>query len=390
MASESERGVVRSPLDALLVLDLSRAVAGPHAGMMLGDLGARVIKIESPGGDDARQWGPPFVGGESTYFLSVNRNKESVIVDLKTEDGRTTLDALVARADVLIENFSTGTMERLGFSEDRLRALNPRLVVLAVTGFGHDGPEANRPGYDQIAQGEAGLMSVTGSNPTDPQRVGVPISDVLAGLYGAFGIMAALYDRERTGVGTTVRTSLLAATVGAHVYQGTAQTVAHHTGHARGNHHPSLAPYGLFRTSDGIVQIAVGNDRHWKALLSTLDLNDDDRFTTNSDRVNNHGALVEFLEAALTHSESNTVLTQLELAGVPAGRIRTMDEVYSWDQTRSQGLVVTVEHAALGPIEIPGPALRFFDETGEFTPTRHLAPPTLGQHTASVLRWLES
>jgi len=380
---------VRSQLGGFLVLDLSRAVAGPHAGMMLGDLGARVIKIESPGGDDSRQWGPPFVDGESTYFLSVNRNKESVIVDLKTEAGRDVLDALIARADVLIENFSTGTLARLGFSEERLRELNPRLIVLSITGFGHDGPEATRPGYDQIAQGEAGLMSVTGSSPADPQRVGVPISDVLAGLFGAFGIVAALYDRERTGVGSTVRTSLLAATVGAHVYQGTAQTVAHHTGHARGNHHPSLAPYGLFRTNDGMVQIAVGNDRHWQALRETLNLDDDSRFAENRDRVVNHAELVEFLETALTHHTSSELLKRLEEAGVPAGRIRTMDEVYDWDQTRSQGLVVKVDHATLGSIEIPGPALRFFNESGEFTPSRHAAPPTLGQHTDSVLRWLE-
>lgn len=390
MARKSTGHDVRSPLAGLIVLDLSRAVAGPQAGMMLGDLGARVIKIESPGGDDSRQWGPPFVSGESTYFLSVNRNKESVVVDLKTDAGREVLDALVARADVLIENFSTGTLARLGFSDERLRELNPRLVVLSVTGFGHDGPEARRPGYDQIAQGEAGLMSVTGSGPTDPQRVGVPISDVLAGLYGAFGIMAALYERERTGIGSTVRTSLLAATVGAHVYQGTAQTVAHHTGHARGNHHPSLAPYGLFRTSDGFVQIAVGNDRHWQSLRDTLKLEDDPRFTENRDRVVHHGELVTFLESALAHEVSADVLERLDRAGVPAGRIRTMEEVYAWDQTRSQGLVVTVEHESLGEIEIPGPALRFFDESGEFTPARHAAPPTLGQHTDSVLRWLES
>ncbi|MFM2411979.1 MAG: hypothetical protein RLZZ587_312, partial [Actinomycetota bacterium] len=209
-------------LDGILVVDLSRAVAGPHAGMMLGDLGARVIKVESPGGDDSRHWGPPFVDGESTYFLSVNRNKESIVLDLKSDDGREALDALIERADVLIENFKVGTLARLGFSEERVRQLNPCIVILSITGFGHDGPEAARAGYDQIAQGEAGLMSVTGSGPEDPQRVGVPISDVLAGLYGAFGIVAALYDREKSGVGTTVRTSLLAATVGAHVYQGTA------------------------------------------------------------------------------------------------------------------------------------------------------------------------
>lgn len=376
-------------LDGILVVDLSRAVAGPHAGMMLGDLGARVIKIESPGGDDSRHWGPPFVGGESTYFLSVNRNKESVVLDLKSDAGTATLTALLERADVVIENFKVGTLARLGFSEERMRALNPRLVILSITGFGHDGPEATRPGYDQIAQGEAGLMSVTGSSSADPQRVGVPISDVLAGLYGAFGIVAALYDREKTGVGTIVRTSLLAATVGAHVYQGTAQTVGHATGHARGNHHPSLAPYGLFRAADGPIQIAVGTEGHWQSLCAILGIEPEDRFATNADRVTRHPELVEVLEAALASRESVEVLAALESAGVPAGKIRTMDEVYSWDQTRSQGLVIDVDHATLGSIEIPGPSLRWFDANGEITPTAHLAPPTLGQHTQSVLEWLE-
>lgn len=375
-------------LDGILVVDLSRAVAGPHAGMMLGDLGARVIKIESPGGDDSRHWGPPFVEGESTYFLSVNRNKESVVLDLKSEDGKRTLDALIERADVLIENFKAGTLARLGFSEDRIRELNPRVVMLSVTGFGHDGPEGERAGYDQIAQGEAGLMSVTGSGPGDPQRVGVPISDVLAGLYGAFGIVAALYDRERTGVGTTVRTSLLAATVGAHVYQGTAQTVAHVTGTPRGNHHPSLAPYGLFHASDGPIQIAVGTENHWASLCAILGIEQAEKFSTNSLRVTRHADLVETLNAALSTRTSAEVLAQLEKAGVPAGKIRTMDEVYEWEQTRSQGLVIDVDHATLGSIEIPGPALRWFDASGEVTPTRHFAPPTLGQHTDSVLAWL--
>jgi formyl-CoA transferase len=375
-------------LDGVLVVDFSRAVAGPHAAMMLGDLGARVIKVESPGGDDSRQWGPPFVDGESTYFLSVNRNKESVVLDLKTEEGRAVLDTLVARADVIIENFKVGTLARLGFSEDRIRELNPRAVLLSITGFGHDGPEAARAGYDQIAQGEAGLMSVTGSDVDDPQRVGVPISDVLAGLYGAFGIVAALYDREKSGVGTTVRTSLLAATVGAHVYQGTAQTVGHVTGQPRGNHHPSLAPYGLFHASDGPIQIAVGTETQWAALCAVLGIEQAEKFSTNSLRVTRHGELVEVLNAALASRTSADILAELETAGVPAGKIRSMDEVYAWDQTRSQGLVIDVEHDTLGTIEIPGPALRWFDGSGEITPTRHRAPPTLGQHTNDVLAWL--
>jgi len=204
----------------ILVVDLSRALAGPHATMMLGDLGARVVKVEAPGrGDDTRGWGPPFVGEadarESTYFLSANRNKESITLDLKAEEDRDVLLRLVDRADVLVENFRTGVLERLGLGIDALQRRNPRLVVLSITGFGHDGPEGGRAGYDQIAQGEAGLMSLTGSGPDDPQRVGVPIADLLSGMYGAYGVLAALHERTTTGVGTVVRTSLLAATVGA-------------------------------------------------------------------------------------------------------------------------------------------------------------------------------
>jgi formyl-CoA transferase len=259
------------PLEGVLVVDLSRALAGPHATMMLGDLGARVIKVEAPGhGDDTRGWGPPFVGPEddrqSTYFLSTNRNKESIALDLKDEAGREVLLQLVDRADVLVENFRTGVLERLGLGLETLRERNPRLVVLSVTGFGHDGPEGGRAGYDQIAQGEAGLMSLTGSGPEDPQRVGVPIADLLAGMYGAYGILAALHERNRTGVGTIVRTSLLAATVGVHAFQGTRWTVAGEVGQAQGNHHPSIAPYGLFHCRSGSVQIAVGSEGLWRRL----------------------------------------------------------------------------------------------------------------------------
>jgi crotonobetainyl-CoA:carnitine CoA-transferase CaiB-like acyl-CoA transferase len=221
-----EERTVSGPLDDVVVIDLTRALAGPHCGMMLGDLGARVIKVESPdGGDESRGWGPPFVGPEdapvSTYFLSCNRNKESVALDLKSEHGRDTLARLVTRADVLLENFRPGVLDRLGFPVERLHALNPRLVVLSISGFGHDGPEGGRPGYDQIAQGEAGLMSLTGPDPDHPTRVGVPIGDLLAGMYGAYGVVAALHERNRTGRGRVVRTSLLASIVGVHAFQVT-------------------------------------------------------------------------------------------------------------------------------------------------------------------------
>jgi formyl-CoA transferase len=386
---------VTGALDGILVIDLSRALAGPHAAMMLGDLGARVIKVESPGaGDDTRGWGPPFVGPddarESTYFLSCNRNKESITLNLKAAADAALLRSLIERADVLIENFRPGTLDRLGFDPETLAELNARLVVLSISGFGHDGPEGARAGYDQIAQGEAGLMSLTGSGPDDMQRVGVPIGDLLAGMYGAYGVLAALHERERTGRGQVVRTSLLAAIVGVHAFQGTRWTVAHELGRAQGNHHPSLAPYGLFRAIDGPVQIAVGSESLWRALCPALGIDPElPGFATNADRVAHHAQLVELIEGAFGDEPAAEILARLAAAGVPAGVVRTIDEVYAWPQTRSQGLVVEVDHAVLGPIEVPGPPLRFFDQAGvEVTRTAHTAPPTLGQHDETVRRWL--
>src|SRR6266545_4650740 len=279
-----------SPLDGIVVVDLSRALAGPHAAMMLGDLGARVIKVEAPGkGDDTRNWGPPFVtpaegDRESTYFLSCNRNKESITLDLKSEDGARTLGRLVRHADVLVENFRTGVLDRLGYGMPRLTELNPRLVVLSITGFGHDGPEGGRAGYDQIAQGEAGIMSVTGPLGGEPTRVGVPIGDLLAGMYGAYGVVAALHDRERTGHGQIVRTSLLAALVGVHAFQGTMYTVGGVVPQTTGAHHPSICPYGLFHCADGVVQIAVGSESLWRAFAPAFGL-DRPQWAANPQRV---------------------------------------------------------------------------------------------------------
>src|SRR6478752_9083822 len=294
------------PLSDIVVVDLSRALAGPHATMMLADQGARVIKVEAPGrGDDTRGWGPPFVGEEgareSTYFLSANRNKESITLDLKDEADRDVLLALVDRADVLVENFRTGVLERLGLGIDSLMERNPRLVVLSITGFGHDGPEGGRAGYDQIAQGEAGLMSLTGSGPEDPQKVGVPISDLLAGMYGASGVLAALNERERTGVGTVVRTSLLASVVGVHAYQGTRWTVAGEVGRAQGNHHASIAPYGLFHCADGSVQIAVGSEGLWRRLCAAFDIDPvAPGLASNPERVANRDRVIEVVEEAFS------------------------------------------------------------------------------------------
>jgi crotonobetainyl-CoA:carnitine CoA-transferase CaiB-like acyl-CoA transferase len=386
---------VTGPLSDVLVVDLSRALAGPHATMMLGDQGARVIKVEAPGhGDDTRGWGPPFVGEEgerqSTYFLSANRNKESIALDLKAEADREVLLQLVDRADVLVENFRTGVLERLGLGIASLQERNPRLIVLSITGFGHDGPEGGRAGYDQIAQGEAGLMSLTGSGPDDPQRVGVPIADLLSGMYGAYGVVSALHERERTGLGTVVRTSLLAAVVGVHAFQGTRWTVAGEVGRAQGNHHPSIAPYGLFHCRDGAVQIALGSEGLWRRFCEGFGLDPaTDGLATNSERVGRREETIAFVEAAFADWDAEPLLARLAEVGVPAGKVRTLDEVYAWDQTASQGLLIDVEHSTLGPLTLPGGPLRYFDGDGaEVTRRQHAAPPTLDQHGAAIRQWL--
>ncbi len=383
------------PLDGTTVIDLSRALAGPHAGMMLGDMGARVIKVESPGsGDDTRGWGPPFVGPEddpiSTYFLSCNRNKESVTLDLKSDDGRETLTRLVRHGDVLIENFRPGVLDRLGFTVERLHEINPGLIVLSISGFGHDGPQGGRAGYDQIAQGEAGLMSLTGPSPDQPTRVGVPIGDLLAGMYGAYGVVSALHERNRTGKGRVVRTSLLAAIVGVHAFQGTRYTVAGEVGHAQGNHHPSITPYGLFECKDGMLQIACGSEGLWVKLATAFGIDPQgEGMATNRERVANREAVNAAVNAAFADRALSELLTTLDEIGVPAGEVRTLDRVYEWDQTRSQGLVLDIDHPVLGDIEIPGPPIRFDDNTYAGGRSEHLAPPMLGQHNDSVRAWLD-
>jgi crotonobetainyl-CoA:carnitine CoA-transferase CaiB-like acyl-CoA transferase len=394
--TEPDRTRTVGPLDGIVVLDLSRALAGPHAAMMMADLGARVIKVERPGtGDDSRGWGPPFAvppsgARESTYFLSANRGKESIALDLAGADGRDTLERLVRRADVLIENFSPGVLDRLGFSPERLAELNPRLVLLAISGFGHDGPEAGRAGYDQIAQGEAGLMSITGPSPDQPVKVGLPVADLLAGMYGAYGVLAALLERERTGRGQVVRTSLLSAVVGVHAYQGTRWTVAGEVPVAQGNHHISICPYGLFRCRDGAVQISVGSELLWQRLCTAFGIDGTaPGLVTNAERVANRERVIELVERAFAEYDAEPLLARLAEANVPAGKVRRIDDVYAWEQTRSQGLLVEVDHASLGPITLPGPPLRFFGrDGGERTRTTHQAPPVLDADGEAIRAWL--
>jgi crotonobetainyl-CoA:carnitine CoA-transferase CaiB-like acyl-CoA transferase len=382
------------PLDGILVVDLSRALAGPHAAMMLADLGARVIKVESPdGGDDSRGWGPPFAGpaGDqvSTYFLSCNRNKESVTLNLKDPEGREFLTSLLRHADVLIENFRPGVLDRLGFPATRLRELNQRLIVLSISGFGHDGPEAHRAGYDQIAQGEAGLMSLTGEDASDPTKVGVPIGDLLAGMNGAFGVCAALHERARTGIGRIVRTSLLAGIVGVHAFQGTRWTVAGELPVAQGNHHPSISPYGLFSCADGIVQISLGSERLWQAFCAAFGI-DAARpdIATNAARVEHREEVTRLVNDKFAPFTLDRLLPLLAEIGIPAGEVKTLDRVYAWEQVRSQGLLISVEHPVLGTISLPGPALRFDDNTHAGGRAEHTPPPSLGEHNEAVRRWL--
>jgi len=382
------------PLDGLLVVDLTRALAGPHAAMMLADQGARVIKVEAPGtGDDTRGWGPPFLypehgERESTYFMSCNRNKESIALDLKSDDGRAVLTELIQRADVLVENFRTGVLDRLGFAMASMLELNPRLVILSITGFGHDGPEGGRAGYDQIAQGEGGLMSLTGNRPDDPTKVGAPVADVIAGMYGAFGVLCALQERARTGRGTVVRTSLLAGMIGVHAYQGTRYTIAGEVPGTAGAHHPAICPYGLFHAADGPVQIAVGSDRLWQALAAEFGIANPN-WERNAERVADREAVIAAVDAAFAPCSRAELMPRLDRLGIPSGQVRSLEEVYTWDQTRSQGLVVEVEHPSLGPLQLPGPPLRFEPEPGLSGGRQaHEPPPTLDQHGAAIRRWL--
>jgi crotonobetainyl-CoA:carnitine CoA-transferase CaiB-like acyl-CoA transferase len=377
------------PLADLLVLDLSRVVTGPYAAMMLGDLGARVIKVERPEGDDTRQWGPPFVGPEgrreSTYFLSVNRNKESIVLDLKRAEDVGVVERLVERADVVVENFRPGVLDRLGLGHEQLLELNRRLVVLSITGFGHDGPEAQRAGYDQILQGEAGLMGFTGP-PGEPTKVGVPIADLLAGMFGAYGVLAALRERDRGGGGQVVRTSLLAGVVATHSYQGGRYLIGGEVPEPGGNRHPSIAPYRTYECSDGVIQVGVANEPIWRRFAALLELDaDDPRFATNSARMEHSDALDPLIGARLASDTAAVWLERFREHGIPAGEVRSLDQVYASPQVRSQGLIVETEHPTLGSIRTPGPPLRFDRSDAR----DHTAPPTLGEHSDAIRAWLD-
>jgi crotonobetainyl-CoA:carnitine CoA-transferase CaiB-like acyl-CoA transferase len=371
------------PLAGVHVLDLARVLAGPYAAMLLGDLGAEVIKVERPGaGDDTRQWGPPFVqagdGAESTYFLSINRGKRSVAIDLKDPAERGFIEALVRWADVLVENFRPGVMDRLGLGDARLAELNPRLIRLAISGFGENGPDRDRVGYDQILQAEGGVMSLTGTAASRAVKVGVPIADVSAALFGAIGVLGALVERERSGLGQRVSTSLLAGQTGIHTFQATRYLVAGQVPGLSGNHHPTVAPYGVFDAADGPLVIAVGNEDIWRRFAPLAGLDPaDSRFATNALRLGNLAELQQILNSVLGRHPVTDWLGRLREAGVPAGELKTLDRVYESEQAQAEDLVWEVDHTRLGSIRLPGHPVRF----SRTTVAPGLPPPLLGEHT---------
>ena len=373
------------PLAGLTVLDLTRVLAGPYCTMLLADMGARVIKIEQPGrGDDTRAWGPPFVGGESTYFLSVNRNKESVTLDFKSPRGRDILDQLISRADILVENFRPGVLARIGLDYASLQAAHPRLVYCSISGFGQTGPRSRQPGYDAVVQAEGGLMSITGDGDGEPFRLGVAIADLTAGLLATQGIALALFARERTGRGQSVDVALFDAVVSLLSYQASAALNGGVVPRRMGNRHPQIAPYDVFPAADGDFFLAVGNDEQFARLCRVAGLESvarDTRFATNPARVTNYLPLRDRLAVVFGERTRADCLAALTAAGVPCGAVRDVPDVLTEPQIAARAMIQAVEHATAGMVKVLGVPLKLSDTPGSV----RTAPPTLGQHTDRVL-----
>lgn len=374
------------PLDGVLVLDFTRVLSGPYCTMQLADLGARVIKIEHPGrGDDTREWGPPFVAGESAYFLSVNRNKESLTLDLKHEAARPVLDALLRRADVMVENFRPGTMARLDLGYLTVALRHPRLVYCSISGFGQTGPRAREAGYDAIMQAEGGLMSVTGAQDGPPFRLGVAIADMATGLFAAQGILAALFARDRTGRGQLVDVAMLDSVAALLTYQAGIFFATGTTPPRLGNRHPTIAPYETFAAADGEFVLAVGNDDQFVRLCTALnapDLARDQRFTTNTRRVENHDTLKQVLDELFSKWTRGALVRTLTGAGVPTGNVRTVEEALGDPQLAARAMIRSLPHPSAGEVRILGSPVKL----SETQPEIRTAPPVLGQHTESILR----
>jgi len=372
------------PLNGILVADFSRVLAGPLCTMMLADAGARVIKIEEPQrGDETRHWGPPFVAGESAYFLSVNRGKESIALDLKSEQGRSVAAQLIARADVVVENFLPAQRNRLGLSEGQVRALNPRAIICSIVGFPGDSAEANVPGYDLLAQATGGLMSITGEPDGQPMRVGVALADVLTAHYAHGAILSALYGRERTGRAEAIEVSLLGSTVASMVNVAQSHLITGEETRRWGNAHPSIVPYQAFQASDGMFVLAVGTDRQFSVLcrdvLGRAELAIDERFAVNAARVVNRQSLVEILQALFLTAAREIWVQRCRAFNVPVAPVQTVCEVFR----HASESTITIDHPVAGNYQTVRNPLRGVGRATAISP-----PPTLGQHTQAILREL--
>ncbi len=351
--------------------------------MLLADLGARVIKVEQPkGGDDTRHWGPPFLGGESGYFLSINRNKESVTIDFKNPEGRAILDQLIAKADVVVENFRPGTLERMKLDYASLSAKHPRLIYCSVSGFGHTGPRSSEAGYDAVLQGEGGLMSLTGSPDAPPIRVGVAIADIVSGLFAAQGVSAALYARERTGRGQHVDIAMLDSVAALLTYQAGIYFATDAPPVRMGNRHPTIVPYETFTASDGDFMLAVGTDDQWKKFCEIAKLDVGEQYAVNRARVTGYADLRPRVAEALLKQSRSYWIEKLRGAGVPCGSVRNLAEVFADAQIAARDMVVPMTHPTAGNIRVLGSPLKLSDTPA----TQRTPPPTLGQHTDSVLQ----
>ena len=376
-----------SPLADLTVVDLTRALAGPYCTMMLGDLGARVVKIESPdGGDDTRGWGPPFLDGESAYFLCVNRNKESVTLNLKDPRGRDLLLRLLRQADVLVENFRPGAMDRLGLGYAAVHDAMPRLVYCSISGFGQTGPYRERAAYDLIVEGMGGIMGITGEPNGPPTRVGVAVADICAGMFAAYAILAALRARDRTGRGQWVDVSMLDGQVAWMTYMAANYFATGQDAPRSGSAHLLLVPYQPFATRDGFLNVAVGSEGLWQKFCDALELPiaADPRFTTNADRVAHRRELLDLLIPVFARKTTAEWVDRLLGAGIPAGPINRISDVMADPQVLHRDMIVGIEHPRAGRIRVTGVPMKLSETPGAV----RIPPPVLGEHTEHVLRGL--
>ncbi|VCU54201.1 Acetyl-CoA:oxalate CoA-transferase [Thermus thermophilus] len=371
------------PLSGLKVLDLSRVLAGPLCTMILADLGAEVAKVEPPWGDETRGWGPPFVEGESAYFLAVNRGKRSVALDLKRPEGQEAVRRLAQKADVLVENFKTGDLRRFGLDYESLKPLNPRLIYLSITGFGHTGPRAQEPGYDAALQGYTGIMSVTGEPEAPPMKVGVAWIDVMTGMMGAVAVLSALYEREKSGRGQHIDLSLFDVGLFALANLGESYLLTGKPPKRLGNAHAQIVPYGAFPAEDGWLVLAVGNDEQFVRLCQAVGLPWlAERFPTNAERVAHREAVVEALSQTLQARPRAYWLEKLKEVGVPAAPVNDLKEAFQDPQAKARGAVWTLPHPLLGTLPTLANPLRFLSRTPAGP---GLPPPLLGEHTREVL-----